>query len=617
MSEILETFNEEVEKQQKSRNLLLRFLTNRIVYALHLFSYLSVNGLLIMLWLVSWTYTGLTFFWPFYPLFGWGFGLGFHILTYTMYNDRSEYLSYIREQSNYIMTFIYHAFFYVSINLFLFLINLIDLTFIWFTWSLGMWGIAFGYHAVGFFTWNKIFDRQWKKLRPKYQEYSKNRLKSKIKYKIGNEWMLLVHLTYFIVTFIIVNVYIFVGTGFGAVGLLLVLDVFGFWGLYLAWQAVSYIIYYNIQTIKSEYKGLIIHFGLIIIFNARFVFEFAEISQSLNPIFIVFFMLISAIGIIIHAIVAYRWDKMIENTQTKVRTRIEGKETTKIEQLWSGFSTKEPPRREISQRVGEMFDEDYVRSTAKGLLFWRWSFIAHFIIYICSLIFIGIILATQGRDLLLLVHPTMGWLIGVAFHGAIYIIVLKRIEGFFTITAILHLSIYVVTCVYLVILNVLFVPGVPWSLYAILGWGIGLGFHLLLAYSTRMRERISEEKVSTKEMAWKWSFIIHLFIYLICLVIIGISLAIQGELYLIIHPTMGWLIGVAFHGAIYIIVKKPIKGFLSGSAFLHLTVYIVVSIYLVILNILFSPEFPWSAIAIAGWGIGIGLHVLLAYLTKK
>jgi len=165
---------------------------------------------------------------------------------------------------------------------------------------------------------------------------------------------------------------------------------------------------------------------------------------------------------------------------------------------------------------------------------------------------------------------------------------------------------------------VIFIPGAPWSLVAILGWGIGVGIHLLIMYSTRKRKIITKEEVPTKEMFWKWSFIIHLFIYIICLVIIGIALIVQGEnLLLLIHPTMGWLVGIAFHGAIYIIVKKSIKGFLSWSAFLHLTVYIVVSIYLVILNVLFSPGFPWSAIAIAGWGIGIGLHLLLAHLTKK
>ena len=592
MSNVTNSNLEENEEEPERRNWLLRFLTNRIVYALHLFSYASINGLLIMIWLVSWRFTGLTYFWPFHPLFGWGFGLGFHALTYIMYNDKSEYLTYIREQSPYITAFTYHAFFYISINLYLFLINLIDLSFIWFTWSLGMWGIAFGYHAVGYVTWNKIFDKQWKELRPLHQEYSKKRLKHEIIVKIGNFWMLLVHLTYYIVTFIIVNIYVFVGTGLGQVELLLVADRFLSWGVFLAWHAFGYFLFYHVEAIKAVVKGLILHITFYVILNVLIVMRYLVFSRYYELYSweaIIYLLFLSTIGILIHALLTTKWDYFLEHAQTNVR---------------------------IKYREG--LDEDDVRSIAKRVLFWRWSLVTHILIYLVVLVIIGVNLVDQGIDLLVLIHPAFGWLIGVALHGAIYIVILKPIKGFYSYTAFLHLTVYIVVCIYLVILNIIFIPGAPWSLFPILGWGIGVGIHLLIMYSTKKRMIIEKEKRSTKEMFWKWSFIIHFFIYIFCLAIIGIALAVQGEnLLLLIHPTMGWLVGIAFHGAIYIIVKKPIKGFLSWSAFLHLTVYIVVSIYLVILNVVFSPGFPWSAIAIAGWGIGIGLHLLLAHLTKK
>jgi hypothetical protein len=580
------------EEIEVHRNWYLRFLTNRIIYALHLFTYIMVNGLLIMIWLVSWMFTGLTYFWPFHSLFGWGFGLGFHVLTYIMYNDKSEYLTHIRDQSPYIMTFTYHTFFYISINLYLFLINLIDLTFIWFTWSLGMWGIAYGYHAIGYFTWNKIFDEQWKKLRPKYDDFSKKRLKHEIIVKIGNFWLLLVHLTYYIVTFIIVNVYVFVGMGLGELAVLIITEIFLSWGIFLAWHVFGYILFYHVESIKVVIKGFILHITFYVILNIQIVMGYLIFSRfyALFPWeAIIYLLLLSAVGILIHALITAKWDYFLEKAQTKVNIK-----------------------------YGEAFHKDEVRLIAKRIIFWRWSLITHFLIYIVSLVIIGVNITNQGLDFLLLIHPAMGWLIGVAFHAAIYYLYSKRIKGFFSITALLHTTVYIITSIYLVILNILFLTGVPWSLFAILGWGIGLGIHLLIMYSTRKRKQVTKERVSTKEMALKWSFIIHLFVYMICLGIIGIALAIQGQnLLLLIHPTMGWLIAVAGHGAIYVIVKKPIKGFLIWSAFLHLIIYIVVSFYLVILNVLFSPGFPWSSIAIAGWGIGIGLHLLLVYLTKK
>lgn len=43
-------------------------------FASHLAAYVLVNGLLIVIWAV----TGAGFFWPVFPLIGWGIGLFFH-----------------------------------------------------------------------------------------------------------------------------------------------------------------------------------------------------------------------------------------------------------------------------------------------------------------------------------------------------------------------------------------------------------------------------------------------------------------------------------------------------------------------------------------------------------
>lgn len=615
----------EEEIEEEHRNWLVKILTNRPFFVLHLFAYCSVNGFLIMIWLISLRFTGLTYFWPFNTLFGWGFGMGFHALSYIMYNDKSEYLTYIRQQSPYIMAFIYHAFFYISVNLFLFLLNLIDLTFLWFTWSLGMWGIAFGYHAVGFFTWNEIFYSQWKKLRSKFQEYSKHKLKHKIILKIGNFWLILIHVTYFIVAYIIVNVYVFVGTGLGQVEQLLVLEIFVRWGIFLVLHIFGYILFYHIEIIKAVVKGLILHFLFYVIVIGLFIYENIAYEVSQEWLISIYIMALWAIGIVIHLIITIRWDKLIEKEQIRVRKKYDAAKTERIERIWSEFlgrkiEEEEPSQEEVKQELTLILEDD-VRSIAKGRIFWKWSFITHLIIYITGLIIIGLNFAALGINLILLIHPIFGWLIGIAAHGALYYIVQKPIKGFLSYTGFLHLTVYIVTSIYLAILNVLFTPGALWSLVAILGWGIGMGIHLILMYITMESKEIEKKEVpsvSKGVLFWKWTFIIHLFIYITCLVIIGINLVAGGEnLLLLIFPAIGWLIGVSAHWAIFFIIKKPIKGFFSYTAFLHLTVYIATSVYLVLLNVLFSPEFPWSPIAIGGWGIGIGLHLLLAYLTKK
>ena len=53
---------------------------SKIPTTLHVFLYSSVMSLLVLIWALSVSVNGLTFFWPMYPMFGWGFGSGYHLI---------------------------------------------------------------------------------------------------------------------------------------------------------------------------------------------------------------------------------------------------------------------------------------------------------------------------------------------------------------------------------------------------------------------------------------------------------------------------------------------------------------------------------------------------------
>jgi hypothetical protein len=57
------------------RDVAVKQLKARRDLQAHALAYVLVNGFLIMLW---WTVTGAGFFWPVFPLFGWGIGLAFN-----------------------------------------------------------------------------------------------------------------------------------------------------------------------------------------------------------------------------------------------------------------------------------------------------------------------------------------------------------------------------------------------------------------------------------------------------------------------------------------------------------------------------------------------------------
>lgn len=123
-------------------------LFSRTPTTLHAFLYFSVMGLLTLIWSISVSRTGLRFFWPMFPMFGWGFACGWHIVLYLSYNNKIEFLSKIRQRPYFGALFITHAWFYISISSFLIVINVLFSRFPWSAFAIIGMGIAFGFHLI-------------------------------------------------------------------------------------------------------------------------------------------------------------------------------------------------------------------------------------------------------------------------------------------------------------------------------------------------------------------------------------------------------------------------------------------------------------------------------------
>lgn len=120
----------------------------RISTALHAYLYLAVMGLLILIWSLTVIRRGLIFFWPMHPMFGWGFACGYHIVLYLSYNDKVHFLSKIRRRPNFGALFITHAWFYICINSYLIVLNILFSPVPWSAFVVIGWGIAFGIHLI-------------------------------------------------------------------------------------------------------------------------------------------------------------------------------------------------------------------------------------------------------------------------------------------------------------------------------------------------------------------------------------------------------------------------------------------------------------------------------------
>ena len=432
--------------ESREKNAIIRLLSHRILFALHLFTYCAVMGLLILIWAV----TGAGFFWPFFAIFGWGFASGFHALVYLMYNDKIDYLSKIRHDPAFKVLFIFHAWFYITVNIFLLIINLAIATgVIFFIYPLMYWGIAFGFHMMGFFLWDSSLNRELANLKTKYPDETDKKLKMMAASKISNFWLVIIHLSYYLV----VNIWLYTSNILRPSDPTELIEMTIGWGLILAVHLGAYMLYFFVETIKPVIKGLIIHLAFYGVGNGWQLYEYVKApSKIFWPIFS---LILWGILIAYHAYITFNWNSIIEKALNTVKSQYR-----------------------------EDLDKYELRSKARWFVFWMWSFIGHATMWAAGIILIGIYFIILGVQIGLLIHPTMGWLIGVSIHGALFLIVLKNIKGFWNSTAIIHLAIYISTGAYLIILNVLY-STFPWSAIALAGWGIGLGLHILIAFLTK------------------------------------------------------------------------------------------------------------------------------------
>lgn len=64
----------EILQDEQLREVAKARLIKRREFVAHLFAYVLVNAFLMAIWVI----TGVGFFWPVFPILGWGIGLFFH-----------------------------------------------------------------------------------------------------------------------------------------------------------------------------------------------------------------------------------------------------------------------------------------------------------------------------------------------------------------------------------------------------------------------------------------------------------------------------------------------------------------------------------------------------------
>jgi hypothetical protein len=434
------------EKQNKQIGALTKLLSHRAVFLLHAFFYTFVNLLLILIWGVS----GGGIFWPAGAIFGWGIGFALHLVTYLAVNDKVEFLSKIKEEGNmFRISFVYHVTLYASVMILLIMIDIVSIPISGFTggWvlSLIVWGVLIVIHGLGFSTWNKKVEEEIRSIKEEHPKFSEKRLNAVAKAKIANTWILLIHIGLFAI--VTLFQYILWSVSFTPDQMLNQNLNTIQWALILAIHIVVYALKYYIK-LKSNLKILIGNFAAYVVISVFAVVRNLTIDDT--PInYWQFPVILLGIWILILVIITLIWDKLLKTASER-----------------------------ISSKYSNLEDFE-VSVKATGVIFWEWSFLAHILIYLVGILLLNNILTSLGLNIIY--FPAMGWLIGLAVHGAIVFIVWKPIKNLFTASILIHLATYIVGSIFLLGINLMYVlPEFLWSVIAMGGWGLGLGIHIFI-----------------------------------------------------------------------------------------------------------------------------------------
>ncbi|HEX6580932.1 MAG TPA: 2TM domain-containing protein [Actinomycetota bacterium] len=81
-----------IEDQQGLRHRAEESLNKKLEFWTHLLAYVLINGVIVAIWAM----TGADFFWPAFPIAGWGIGLAFH--AWDVYIERPPSEERIRRE---------------------------------------------------------------------------------------------------------------------------------------------------------------------------------------------------------------------------------------------------------------------------------------------------------------------------------------------------------------------------------------------------------------------------------------------------------------------------------------------------------------------------------------
>ncbi|MFW9952249.1 MAG: 2TM domain-containing protein [Candidatus Thorarchaeota archaeon] len=125
----------------------------------------------------------------------------------------------------------------------------------------------------------------------------------------------------------------------------------------------------------------------------------------------------------------------------------------------------------------------------------------------------------------------------------------------------------------------------------------------------------SLKRIAQQKVNFRLSVKIHVGVYIIVsLLLLGINILFTPSILWIIFPFFGWLIGVMMHTVAYLVYAKGVYPMAKRGVIFHFTAYIFVNLLLFVINYFTYPIFYWVSFPAMFWAVALILH-LIAYFT--
>ena len=139
-----------------------------------------------------------------------------------------------------------------------------------------------------------------------------------------------------------------------------------------------------------------------------------------------------------------------------------------------------------------------------------------------------------------------------------------------------------------------------------------------------MYNGFSEEslrKIAQQKVNFRYSVKIHLGVYIIVSILLLVINLIFTPLYLwVMYPFFGWLIGISIHIVAYILYARGVYPMAKRGLIFHLDAYMFTLLFLTLINLVTLPQYLWVLFPIIFWGIALLLHIivyLIYYSSSK